>query len=83
VNDHYTRATGQRSKSSISSPPSRQAALRGNTLITVLLKNALQPAIALGICMLIHLNIEQTRYVTLKFRRPQRSPCYFVQELPG
>ena len=39
--------------------------LRGNTLITVLLKNALQPAIALGICMLIHLNIEQTRYVTL------------------
>ena len=39
--------------------------IRGNTLITVLLKNALQPAIALGICMLIHLNIEQTRYVTL------------------
>ena len=39
--------------------------IRGNTLITVLLKNALQPVIALGICMLIHLNIEQTRYVTL------------------
>jgi predicted permease len=39
--------------------------IRGNTLIAVLLKNALQPAIALGICMLIHLNIEQTRYVTL------------------
>jgi malonate transporter len=39
--------------------------IRGNTLITVLLKNAFQPAIALGICMLIHLNIEQTRYVTL------------------
>ena len=39
--------------------------IRRNTLITVLLKNALQPAIALGICMLIHLNIEQTRYVTL------------------
>lgn len=39
--------------------------IRGSTLITVLLKNALQPAIALGICMLIHLNIEQTRYVTL------------------
>jgi predicted permease len=39
--------------------------IRGNTLITVLLKNAVQPAIALGICMLIHLNIEQTRYVTL------------------
>jgi malonate transporter and related proteins len=39
--------------------------IRGNTLIAVLLKNALQPAIALGICMLIHLNIEQMRYVTL------------------
>jgi malonate transporter and related proteins len=39
--------------------------IRGNTLIAVLLKNALQPAIALGICILIHLNIEQTRYVTL------------------
>src|SRR3984957_2748903 len=39
--------------------------IRGNTLIAVLLKNALQPAIALGICMLIHLDIEQTRYVTL------------------
>jgi predicted permease len=39
--------------------------IRGNTLIAVLLKNALQPAIALGICLLIHLNIEQTRYVTL------------------
>ena len=39
--------------------------IRGNTLIAVLLKNVLQPAIALGICMLIHLDIEQTRYVTL------------------
>ena len=39
--------------------------IRGNTLIAVLLKNALQPAIALGICMLIHLDIEQMRYVTL------------------
>jgi malonate transporter and related proteins len=39
--------------------------IRGNTLIAVLLKNVFQPAIALGICMLIHLNIEQTRYVTL------------------
>ena len=39
--------------------------IRGNTFIAVLLKNVLQPAIALGICMLIHLNIEQTRYVTL------------------
>jgi predicted permease len=37
----------------------------GNTLIAVFLKNALQPALALGIAMLIHLSIEQTRYVTL------------------
>ena len=37
----------------------------GNTLIAVFLKNALQPAIALGIAMLIHLSIGQTRYVTL------------------
>jgi predicted permease len=37
----------------------------GNTLIAVFLKNALQPALALGIAMAIHLNIEQTRYVTL------------------
>jgi malonate transporter and related proteins len=37
----------------------------GNTLIAVFLKNALQPALALGIAMLIHLNIEETRYVTL------------------
>jgi predicted permease len=37
----------------------------GNTLIAILLKNALQPALALGVAMLIHLSIEQTRYVTL------------------
>lgn len=37
----------------------------GNTLIAVLLKNALQPALALGIAMLIHLSIEQIRYMTL------------------
>jgi predicted permease len=37
----------------------------GNTLIAVFLKNALQPALALGIAMLIHLSVEQTRYVTL------------------
>jgi predicted permease len=36
-----------------------------NTLIAVFLKNALQPALALGIALLIHLSIEQTRYVTL------------------
>jgi malonate transporter and related proteins len=35
------------------------------TLIPVLLKNALQPALALGLAILLHLSIEQTRYVTL------------------
>jgi malonate transporter and related proteins len=37
----------------------------GNTLVAVLLKNALQPAVALGFAMLIHLSIDQMRYVTL------------------
>ena len=37
----------------------------GNTLLAILLKNALQPGLALGIALLIHLSIEQTRYVTL------------------
>ena len=36
-----------------------------NTIIAVFLKNALQPAVALGIAWLIHLSIEQTRYVTV------------------
>jgi predicted permease len=36
-----------------------------NTLIAVLLKNALQPAVALGFAMLMHLSIEQMRYATL------------------
>jgi predicted permease len=35
------------------------------TLIPVLLKNALQPALALGLAILLHLSIDQTRYVTL------------------
>jgi malonate transporter and related proteins len=35
------------------------------TLIPVLLKNALQPALALGLAILLHLSVEQTRYVTL------------------
>jgi malonate transporter len=35
------------------------------TLIPVLLKNALQPALALGLAILLHLSLEQTRYVTL------------------
>jgi malonate transporter and related proteins len=37
----------------------------GDTVVAVLLKNALQPALALGIALLIHLTIEQTRYITL------------------
>ena len=39
--------------------------LGGNVFIAVLLKNAIQPALALGFAMLIHLSIEQMRYVTL------------------
>lgn len=39
--------------------------LGGNVFITVLLKNAIQPALALGFAALIHLSIEQIRYVTL------------------
>ena len=37
----------------------------GNTLFTVFLKNLLQPALALGIAMLLHLSKAQTSYVTL------------------
>lgn len=37
----------------------------GNTLVVVLLKNLLQPGLALGIALLLHLSIEQVRYVTL------------------
>jgi predicted permease len=37
----------------------------GNTLITLFLKSALQPALALGAAMLLRLPIEQIRYVTL------------------
>ena len=51
----------------------------GNTLIAVFLKNAFQPAIALGICWLIHLSIEQTRYVTLI----SAIPCGFFGVLFG
>jgi malonate transporter and related proteins len=35
------------------------------TLVAVFLKNALQPAIALGVCLLFHLPAEQTRYIVL------------------
>jgi malonate transporter and related proteins len=36
-----------------------------SALVAVFLKNALQPAIALGICLLLHLPAEQLRYVVL------------------
>jgi malonate transporter len=37
----------------------------GGTLVAVFLKNLLQPGLALGIAMLVHLSLDQTRYVTL------------------
>jgi predicted permease len=40
-------------------------ALGPKMLIPVLLKNALQPGLALGLALLLHLSMEQTRYVTL------------------
>jgi malonate transporter and related proteins len=39
--------------------------LGAKTLIPVLLKNALQPALALALAILLHLSLEQTRYVML------------------
>jgi len=36
-----------------------------NTVVAVFLKNLLQPGLALGAAMLIHLSLDQTRYVTL------------------
>jgi predicted permease len=39
--------------------------LGGSTLVAVFLKNLLQPGLALGIAMLFHLSLPQTRYVTL------------------
>jgi malonate transporter and related proteins len=45
----------------------------GNTLFTVFLKNLLQPGLALGIAMLLHLSLSQTRYVTLI----SATPCGF------
>jgi malonate transporter len=39
--------------------------LGSNTFVAVFLKNLLQPGIALGIAMLFHLSLPQTRYVTL------------------
>src|ERR1700677_729722 len=39
--------------------------LTGNALVAGFLKNLLQPGLALGIAMLLHLSLSQTRYVTL------------------
>jgi predicted permease len=39
--------------------------LSGNTFVAVFLKNLLQPGLALGIAILLHLSLPQTRYVTL------------------
>ena len=41
-----------------------------DTLIAVFLKNALQPALALGIAFLIHLPLEETRHVALVAAMP-------------
>jgi predicted permease len=39
--------------------------MEGNTLVAVILKNVVQPAVALGIAILMHLSIDQIRFVTL------------------
>jgi malonate transporter len=39
--------------------------LGSNTFVAVFLKNLLQPGLALGIAILLHLSLPQTRYVTL------------------
>ena len=53
--------------------------IREDTLIAVFLKNLLQPAVALGLALLIHLTIEQTRYVTLI----SAMPCGFFGTVFG
>jgi malonate transporter and related proteins len=50
-----------------------------DTLIAVILKNALQPALALGIAMLLHLPLEQIRYVVLI----SAMPCGFFGAVFG
>ena len=49
------------------------------TLIAIVLKNALQPALALGIAMLLHLPLEQMRYVVLI----SAMPCGFFGDVFG
>jgi malonate transporter and related proteins len=44
---------------------SQKFEIGGGTLFAVLLKNAFQPAIALGLCLLLRLPTEATRYVVL------------------
>jgi predicted permease len=53
--------------------------LGGNTWIAILLKNAIQPGLALGLALLIHLSIEQARYVTLI----SAMPCGFFGTVFG
>ncbi len=50
-----------------------------SALIAVLLKNAVQPAIALGVCLLLHLPTEQMRYVILI----SAMPCGFFGAVFG
>jgi len=49
------------------------------TLIAIVLKNALQPALALGIALLLHLPLEQMRYVVLI----SAMPCGFFGAVFG
>lgn len=44
---------------------SQKFEIGGKTLTMLIMKNALQPALALGLALLVGLSIEQTRYVTL------------------
>lgn len=50
-----------------------------SALIAVFLKNAVQPAIALGVCLLLHLPTEQMRYVILI----SAMPCGFFGAVFG
>jgi predicted permease len=51
----------------------------GNTLVAFFLKNLLQPGLALGIAMLLHLSLSRARYVTLI----SAIPCGFFRIVFG
>jgi malonate transporter and related proteins len=53
--------------------------IKGSALIAVFLKNAFQPAIALGLCLLLHMPAEQMRYVVLL----SAIPCGFFGPVFG